>query len=118
MTYRLAPCLAIAAITLSGCAYNNSPQATESGSQVGATGDVKYSHEPLGNNKHLLTVTAAPGMMETEGSISQRILIFANRFAARTCPGAFDFVNDPNFSQPPAGGFMQRTRTFVFICKP
>ena len=55
--------------------------------------------------------------METEGSIAQRILIFANRFAAKTCPAAFEFMNDPNLDQTVAGGFMKRTKTYVFICK-
>lgn len=84
---------------------------------MGATGEVGYTHEPLGSNKHLVTVTAAPGLMETEGSISQRIHVFATRFAAKTCPQSFEFVHDPNFQQATAGGFMKRTRSYVFICK-
>ena len=102
---------------ISACSYTGPPASVQPGSQVGATGDVGYSHEPLGANKHLVTVTAAPGVMETEGSISQRIHIFANRFAAKTCPASFEFVHDPNFSQGTAGGFMKRTRSYVFICK-
>src|SRR2546426_11359543 len=51
--------------------------------------DVRYTHEPLGSGKHLVTVTAAPGVMETEGSIEQRIHIFANKFAAQTCSSTF-----------------------------
>jgi hypothetical protein len=89
----------------------------EQGSQVGGTGDVRYSYEPLGANKHLLIVTAAPGLMETEGSIAQRIHIFAYKFAATTCHGSFEFVHDPNFDQEIAGGFMKRTKSYVFICR-
>ena len=88
-------CLAAAVLLaafLYGCSYTQAPGALEPGSQVGGTGDVGYTHEPLGANKHLLTVTAAPGLMETEGSIAQRIHIFANKFAAKTCPGVFEFV--------------------------
>jgi hypothetical protein len=55
--------------------------------------------------------------MESEGSIAQRIHISANKFAAKTCPSAFDFVHDPNFNQTIAAGFMKRTKTYVFICK-
>jgi hypothetical protein len=102
---------------LSGCSYTRAPTAVEAGSQVGGTGDVGYEHEPLGANKHLLTVTAAPGLMETEGSIAQRIHVFANRFAAKTCPTTYEFVHDPNFDQKIAGGFMKRTKTYVFMCK-
>ena len=102
---------------LQGCSYTRQPGAIEAGSEVGGTGDVGFTHEPLGANKHLLTVTAAPGMMETEGSIAQRIHISANKFAARTCIGAFEFIHDPNFDQTIAAGFMKRTKTYVFICK-
>jgi len=102
---------------LQGCSYTRQPGALEQGSEVGGTGDVGYTHEKLGANKHLVTVTAAPGVMETEGSIAQRIHIFANRFAAKTCPTSFEFVHDPNFDQSIAGGFMKRTKTYIFICK-
>lgn len=76
-----------------------------------------YSHDTLGSGKHLVTVTAKPGLFETEGSIKQRIHIFAQKFAARTCASPFDFVDDPNFDQEVAGGFMKRTRTYVFVCR-
>lgn len=107
----------MAAVSLQGCSYTRQPNAPEAGSEVGGTGDVGFTHEPLGANKHLLTVTAAPGMMETEGSIAQRIHIFANKFAAKTCPSAFEFVHDPNFDQTISAGFMKRTKTYVFTCK-
>lgn len=102
--------------TLQGCSYTRQPSATEVGSEVGGTGDVGYTHEQLGANKHLLTVTAAPGLMETEGSTAQHIHIFANRFAAQTCSGSFEFINDPNLDQTIAAGFMKRTKTYVFFC--
>jgi hypothetical protein len=101
---------------LYGCSYTQAPRASEPGSQVGGTGHVGYTHEPLSVNKHLLTVTAAPGLLETEGSIAQRIHIFANKFAAKTCPASFEFVHDPNFDQTIAGGFMTRTKSYVFVC--
>ena len=107
-------CLAVAS---AGCSYTKSPGAKEAQSDVGGTGDVGYAHEPLGPYKHLLTVTAAPGLTETEGSIAHRIHIFANRFAAKICPSSFAFVHDPNFDQTIAGGFMKRTKTYVFNCK-
>ena len=117
MLNRLLFLAVIAALSLQGCSYTRQPNVVEAGSEVGGTGDVGFNHEPLGANKHLLTVTAAPGMMETEGSIAQRIHIFANKFAAKTCPGSFEFVHDPNFSQSIAAGFMKRTKTYVFTCK-
>lgn len=104
-------------VLLQGCSYTRQPGAIEVGSEVGGTGDVGFTHEPLGANKHLLTVTAAPGMMETEGSIAQRIHISANKFAAKTCLSVFEFVHAPNFDQAIAAGFMKRAKTYVFICK-
>ena len=86
-------------------------------SNVGGTGDLAYTHEDLGFNKHMVTVTAAPGLMETESSIDQRILIFSNKFAAKTCSKAFKMLHDPNLDQSTAKGFMKRSRTYVFLCE-
>lgn len=47
---------------MQGCSYTRQPGAVEQGSTVGGTGDVGFTHEPLGSNKHLLTVTSAPGL--------------------------------------------------------
>jgi hypothetical protein len=102
---------------LSGCAYTDQPKETVQGSEVGATGDIRFNHESLGVNKHMITVTAAPGLLETEGSIAQRIHVFANRFAAKTCLTTFEFMHEPNFDQRIAGGFMKRTKSYVFVCK-
>lgn len=116
INYKMAA-LMVFLVVLAGCSYTGEPTSIEQGSQVGGTGNVQFSHELLGEKKHLLTITAAPGLLETEGSIAQRIHIFAHKFAAKTCPSSFDFINDPNFSQSIAGGFMKRTRTYTFICK-
>jgi len=88
------------AVSLAGCSYTAEPAALTPGSDVGGTGDVRYTHERLGTDKHLLTVTAALGLAETEGSIFQRIHVFANQFAAKTCSKGFEFTNDPNMTQP------------------
>jgi len=116
MQYRSAAGMLCAALAVSACSYTPPSSTVEPGSEVGGTGSVKYTHEALGNSKHLLTVTAAPGLMETESSIAQRVHIFANKFAAKECPSAFEFVHDPNFDQSMAGGFMKRTKTYVFTC--
>jgi hypothetical protein len=109
--------ITLSALLCASCSYLPPSASVESGSQVGGTGDVGFTHEPLGREKHLVTVTATPGVMETEGSIEQRMLVFSKKFAARTCPNSFDFVNDPNNEQSTATGFMKRTRSFVFVCK-
>ncbi|MEL6476305.1 MAG: hypothetical protein AAFR17_03185 [Pseudomonadota bacterium] len=99
---------------LAGCAYTPAPEKTQPGSSVGGTGGIQYTLTSLGASKNMLTVTAAPGLLETDGSIAQRIIIFANQFSAEHCGGAYQFVSDPNFYQPPAAGFMRRVRSFVF----
>jgi len=65
----------------------------------------------------LLVITAAPGLMETDGYILQRIHIAAHKIASQKCQKNFDFVHDPNFDQQIAAGFMKRTKTYVFVCK-
>jgi hypothetical protein len=109
--------ITLAAMILAGCAYTGAPTSISPDSQVGGTGDMGYTHEDLGGRKHLITITAKPGIMETEGSVSQRIHVFSIKFAAKTCPGAFDFVNDQNLTQESAGGFMTRARSYVFTCQ-
>ena len=104
-------------LLVTGCSYTPKHNSTVEGSAVGVSGDLSHTHVALGAQKHMLTVTAAPGLMETEGSIAQRIHIHANMFAAKNCPNEFVFVHDPNFDQSIAAGFMKRTRTYVFICK-
>ena len=89
---------------------------TENSGSVGITGSVAAEHEDLGSRKHMLIVTAAPALAETEGSIEQRIFIRAQREAARICPGKFEFVANPNGVAPLAAGFMKRSRTYVFSC--
>lgn len=99
------------------CSYTKPSLTEDSREAVGATGGISYTHEALTSTKHMLVVTAAPGLMETESSIAQRILVFANKFAAQQCPGEFRFINDPNMDQRMAAGFMKRTKTYVFQCK-
>lgn len=76
------------------CSYATQSSTAEPGTEVGGTGNLQVAHDTLGNNKQMVTVTAAPGLMETEGSIEQHIDIFANKFAARTCPDSYEFLND------------------------
>ena len=99
------------------CAYSPPATSIAEGSEVGGTGGMSYSHEPLGGNMHFLTVDASPGLMETEGSIDQRIYQFAVRFAGSTCESGFDFVDDQNMQQSRGSGFMRRTRTYRFECR-
>src|SRR5258708_21153252 len=77
------------------CAYGAPGGQTAPGSEVGATGDIKYSHETLGSGTHLVTVRVSPGLLETEDSMSQRMFVFANKFAAQTCPRPFKFIAHP-----------------------
>lgn len=107
---------AVVGLALMGCDYTPSPSQVAENTQVGATGGIRYTFEELTESKKLLTITAAPGIGETEGSIQQRMYQFAVRFAAKDCPNQFTFIDDPNMSQALAGGFMRRTRSYVFEC--
>ena len=100
---------------IAACSYTP-PGTPKPGSEVGGTGGLSFTHDQLNDSRHLLTVTAAPGLLETEGSIEQRILIFANRFAAEQCD-EFNFLDDPNQDQRVAAGFMRRTKSFSFRCE-
>ena len=104
-------CLALAA-----CDYTPQNAVIAENSSIGATGGIKFTHEEISPKRHMLVVTAAPGIGETEGSIRQRIHQFSIRFSAKTCPEQYEFVNDPNMNQSLAAGFMRRTQTYVFDC--
>ena len=109
--------LLLLTLTAMGCSYTPAPTNFVEGSNVGGSGGLKYSLDNIATNKYLLSITASPGLMETEGSIAQRIHIFANKVSAKTCPDEFKFLHDPNFDQEIASGFMKRTKTYVFKCE-
>jgi hypothetical protein len=98
---------------LTGCAYSSNPGVEGA---VGGTGGISVRHEEVASGRHLLIVNASPGIAETESSIAQRLLISANRFAGEICPQGYTFLDDPNATQPTAGGFMLRSRTYTFTC--
>lgn len=101
---------------MTACDYTPKNETVLSGSSVGSTGNIKYTHEVISKQRHMLVVTAAPGLLETEGSIRQRAHQFSIKFAAKTCPNTYQFLDDPNMSQRKSGGFMKRTQTYVFDC--
>jgi hypothetical protein len=101
---------------LAACDYTPLTSQSAPGSEVGTTGNIQFTHERLNARRHFLTLTAAPGIGETESSISQRMHQFSVRFAATTCPSAYRFIDDQNMQQSTAVGFMRRTRSYVFDC--
>jgi hypothetical protein len=103
------------AVVLGGCAYGTPAGQIAPGSEVGGTGDIKYSQENLGNGTHLVTVRVAPGMLETEDSMSQRMFVFENKFAAQTCRGRFEFIADPNRERR-IDELTVRVKPYVFRC--
>jgi hypothetical protein len=108
--------LIVYSLLLSACNYSASPTMDAPGSSVGGTGNIRFTHEVLNAKTHLLIVSAAPGLAETEGSIAQRISIFANRFAATTCNGGFDFSKGADTDAPIAAKFMERSKSYTFVC--
>lgn len=112
---KAACCLAFA-FALSGCNYAGSGSTEAAGSAVGGTGNIKFTHEKLSSKNHMLVVSAAPGLGETDGSIAQRISSFANRFAAKTCPAKFDFSKGADPEGAISARFMERSKTYTFSC--
>lgn len=100
---------------LSACAYGPPPSQIAPGSEVGGVGNVRYDHKRLNANTHQLTVHVSPGMLETESSMAARQTTYANEFAARTCPGRFDFIADPN-RELQVNTLTQRTKIYTFRC--
>jgi hypothetical protein len=85
------------------------------GSEVGGVGNIRYDHKQLNANTHMLTVHVSPGMLETEGSMSQRMIAYANQFAAQACPRSFNFILDPN-PDLRVSALTQRTKVYTFRC--
>lgn len=80
------------------------------------SGDVKVVHEPLGANRHRVTVSAETGLDETEGSVVLRLGITASRFAHVVCPGSVDFSLGFYPDSPVSTRFTERSKQFEFSC--
>jgi hypothetical protein len=102
-------------LVLGACGYGAGSSQVAPGSQVGGVGNISYDHKPLTANTHMVTVHVAPGLLETEGSMSQRMIVFANEFAAKTCPTGFSFIADPS-PDLRVNQLTQRTKVYTFRC--
>jgi hypothetical protein len=100
---------------LGGCGYGTGSTQVAPGSQVGGVGNIQYDHKQLNANTHMATVHVSGGILETEGSMSQRMIAFTNEFAAQTCPKGFDFIADPN-PDLRVNALTQRTKVYTFRC--
>lgn len=100
---------------LGACAYGGGSSQVAAGSQVGGVGNIQYDHKLLNANTHMVTVHVAPGILETEGSMSQRMIVFANEFAGQTCPKGFNFIADPS-PDLRVNALTQRTKVYTFRC--
>jgi hypothetical protein len=100
---------------LAACGYGARTTQIAPGSEVGGVGNIRYDLKQLNANTQMLTVHASPGLLETEGSISQRQISFANEFAAKTCPKGFNFITDPN-ADLRVNEITPRTKVYTFRC--
>ena len=107
--------LAVSCIILIAC-ETTPTDSVDKNSSTGIIGNISYTHDVLSSNKHFLVIKAKPELMETESSIAQRIHQYSVRFAAKTCPDDFKFIDDPNMRQKGGGGFMKRTKSYTFLC--
>jgi hypothetical protein len=101
----LAQLLCVFCISLSGPPY---PQLSRDAAGI------RYTHELLGRNTHLLRLSLDYYPFHSDPIAWQSMHAFASRFAANTCPRDFAFYRRPS-ALPPASPLM--AENFVFRCR-
>ena len=56
-------------------------------------GDIWYRHEVLSGGKHLLRLSTTDLILDTNGWRKQRLVSFAESFAANTCRGPYKMLD-------------------------
>ena len=101
----IAQILCIFCISLSGAPY---PQLSRD------AGGIRYTHEVLGRNTHLLRLSTDYFPFHSDRAVLQYMHAFASSFAASTCPRDFAFQYRRS-ALPPASPLM--AENFVFRCR-
>jgi hypothetical protein len=81
------------------CAAVTGPQPQVS-QIVGFFGDIRYTHERVGHNLHLLRLSTTDFIIDREQWRQERLAAFAERFANDTCEGRFKLGPADNPSWP------------------
>jgi hypothetical protein len=77
-------CALSSCILLTGYTYGTGPTQVAPDSEVGGIGNIRYDHKQFDPNTHMLKVHVSPGVLETETSMSHRMIAYANN-ALRAC---------------------------------
>jgi hypothetical protein len=78
-------------------------------------GDIRYTHESLSHQRHLLRLSTTDFILDSTQSRMDRLQAFAERFAAQTCPRGFTRAGGDNPAWPRI--HTRYARQFVFRCR-
>ena len=81
----------------------------------GEAGGIRYTHQALGRNTHLLRLSIDYFPFHSDRAALQYMHGFASSFAANTCPGDF-FFETRRSALPRISPLM--AENFVFRCRP
>src|SRR5947208_29523 len=101
----LAPWLCLFCLTVPGPPYPQIPT---------LAGGIRYTHELLNRNTHLLRLSAEYLPFDSEDSGLRRMSAFAQDFASKTCPGRYELDQRRT---PPVAVRHPLGQNFVFRCR-
>ena len=78
-------------------------------------GDIRYTHESLSHQRHLLRLSTTDFILDSTQSRMHRLHAFAEDFAARTCPNGFRLADGDRPSWPKI--HTRYAQQFVFRCR-
>ena len=78
-------------------------------------GDIRYTHESLTHQRHLLRLSTTDFILDSTPFRLQRLHAFAESFAAQTCPKGFTLTDGDRPSWPRI--HTRYARQFVFRCR-
>lgn len=79
-------------------------------------GPLSHEHRVLGNKRHVILVTAEPGVAETDQQVVDRIRHASSELAGNICPDGFEMLHAPAFEGHWLEKLERRTESYVFAC--
>jgi hypothetical protein len=76
--------------------------------------DIRYTHERLGDGRHLLRLSTSDDIWNWEYDRSERLAAFAHDYAAQTCHGRYRLTDGERASWPRI--YPTYAKQFVFRC--
>ena len=81
-----------------------------------AVGDVRYTHERLGQGVHLLRLSTTDLLLDSDDWRARRLLAFASDYAGRACGGPFNLGEATRPSWPKTRPLY--AKQYLFRCAP